>query len=68
METHTVEVVLGQKSVNPRTGKVKDPEKVHSRVFEAATGQDNPVIGSVYLNRPMSNPKNKATITVVFHD
>jgi hypothetical protein len=56
MPTHTVEVKLA----------AKNPEKVHSRVFEATT--PDAVIRSVYISRPQSDTHSKAKITVEFLD
>lgn len=58
MTTHTIEVQLAS----------KNPEKIHSRVFQAAVTATDPIIKSVYISRPMANGHTKAKITVEFLD
>lgn len=64
-----VEVKLSPPREAAGNRKAFSPEKVHSRVFESNDMlRDNPIIKSVYLNRPMSNNHSKAKITVEFLD
>lgn len=61
---HSVIVSLGTAREAAGLRKAFSPEKVHSRVFEASKTIENPIIRSVYLNRPMANNHRHAKITV----